>query len=47
MIEVESLRKQYGDLVAVNDVSFRAEAGAIFGLLGSRTFTFYGAARRE
>ncbi len=34
MIRVESLRKQYGDLVAVDDVSFTADAGAIFGLLG-------------
>ncbi len=34
MIEVESLRKQYGDLVAVDDVSFTAAPGAIFGLLG-------------
>ena len=34
MIEVERLRKEYGDLVAVDDVSFSAEAGTIFGLLG-------------
>ena len=34
MIEVEGLRKEYGDLVAVNDVSFTARPGAIFGLLG-------------
>ncbi len=34
MIEVEGLRKTFGDLVAVDDVSFRAEPGAIFGLLG-------------
>jgi len=34
MIQVESLRKQYGDLVAVDGVSFTAESGAIFGLLG-------------
>ena len=34
MIQVESLRKQYGELVAVNDVSFIAEPGSIFGLLG-------------
>lgn len=34
MIHVEGLRKQYGDLVAVDDVSFTAEGGAIFGLLG-------------
>ena len=34
MIRVEALRKQYGDLTAVDDVSFVAQAGAIFGLLG-------------
>jgi len=34
VIEVEGLRKHYGDLVAVDDVSFVAEAGSIFGLLG-------------
>jgi ABC-2 type transport system ATP-binding protein len=34
VIEVESLRKEFGDLVAVDDVSFTAEGGAIFGLLG-------------
>ncbi len=34
MIEVASLRKEYGELVAVDDVSFQAEPGAIFGLLG-------------
>jgi ABC-2 type transport system ATP-binding protein len=34
MIDVQHLRKQYGELVAVNDVSFTAEEGRIFGLLG-------------
>ena len=34
MLVVEHLVKQYGDLVAVEDVSFEAKAGAIFGLLG-------------
>ena len=34
MIEVKGLRKQYGDLTAVDDVSLTAEPGAIFGLLG-------------
>ena len=34
MIEVHSLRKQYGDILAVDDVSFVAEAGHVFGLLG-------------
>src|SRR5215203_2788749 len=34
MIEVQELRKQYGDLVAVDGVSFVAQPGQIFGLLG-------------
>lgn len=34
MIRVDGLRKQYGDFVAVDDVSFEAESGKIFGLLG-------------
>ncbi|MBI1876052.1 MAG: ABC transporter ATP-binding protein [Acidobacteria bacterium] len=34
MIEVQDLRKQYGDLVAVDGVSFTAAPGCIFGLLG-------------
>ena len=34
MIKVERLRKQFGDLVAVDDITFAAEAGSIFGLLG-------------
>jgi ABC-2 type transport system ATP-binding protein len=34
MIEVENLKKQYGDIVAVDDVSFRSRPGEIFGLLG-------------
>jgi ABC-2 type transport system ATP-binding protein len=34
VIQVASLRKQYGDLLAVDDVSFTAEDGQIFGLLG-------------
>ena len=34
MIEVEQLRKQYGDFAAVKDVSFTARPGEIFGLLG-------------
>jgi len=34
MIEVEHLRKQYGDFAAVKDVSFTAHPGEIFGLLG-------------
>lgn len=34
MIEVDSLRKQYGELVAVDGLSFKAASGEIFGLLG-------------
>jgi ABC-2 type transport system ATP-binding protein len=34
MIEVEHLTKKYGDLVAVNDLSFKVEKGRIWGLLG-------------
>jgi ABC-2 type transport system ATP-binding protein len=33
-IVAEGLRKRYGDLVAVDDVSFTVETGEIFGLLG-------------
>ena len=34
MIEVDQLRKSYGDLTAVDGVSFSARPGEIFGLLG-------------
>jgi ABC-2 type transport system ATP-binding protein len=34
MINVEHLTKKYGDLVAVNDLSFKVEKGKIWGLLG-------------
>jgi ABC-2 type transport system ATP-binding protein len=34
MIEVENLRKAFGDLAAVDGVSFQARPGEIFGLLG-------------
>ncbi len=34
MIQVENLRKEFGDLVAVDDITFTAEPGTIFGLLG-------------
>jgi ABC-2 type transport system ATP-binding protein len=34
VIEVEHLKKTYGSLVAVNDVSFAVAEGEIFGLLG-------------
>jgi ABC-2 type transport system ATP-binding protein len=33
-VEVEHLVKRYGDLTAVDDVSFRVEAGEFFGFLG-------------
>jgi ABC-2 type transport system ATP-binding protein len=33
-IEIEGLTKKYGDLIAVNNVSFEIEKGEIFGLLG-------------
>ena len=33
-VEVERLRKTYGDKVAVEDVSFRVEPGEVFGILG-------------
>ncbi|RLB12415.1 MAG: ABC transporter ATP-binding protein, partial [Deltaproteobacteria bacterium] len=34
MIQVEHLIKRYGDLVAVNDVSFSLSEGDIVGFLG-------------
>jgi len=34
MIQVQQLRKEYGDLVAVAGVSFEAQPGTVFGLLG-------------
>jgi sodium transport system ATP-binding protein len=34
MIRVEHLRKQFGEVVAVDDVSFEARDGAVTGLLG-------------
>jgi ABC-2 type transport system ATP-binding protein len=34
IIEVESLVKKFGDLVAVNDISFSVTPGGIFGFLG-------------
>jgi len=34
MIEVQHLTKKYGDLLAVDDLSFRVEKGNIWGLLG-------------
>ena len=34
MINVEHLRKIYGEIAAVDDATFTADAGEIFGLLG-------------
>jgi ABC-2 type transport system ATP-binding protein len=34
IIEVKKFRKRYGDLVAVEDISFTVDRGEIFGLLG-------------
>ena len=34
MIEVKNLTKVYGNLMAVNDISFKAEPGQILGFLG-------------
>jgi ABC-2 type transport system ATP-binding protein len=34
MIQVENLSKRYGQVQAVNDISFTVDAGEIFGLLG-------------
>ena len=34
IVEVRALTKKYGDLIAVNEVSFEIEEGEIFGLLG-------------
>jgi ABC-2 type transport system ATP-binding protein len=33
-VEIEHLRKTYGTLVAVDDVSFSVVEGEIFGILG-------------
>jgi hypothetical protein len=33
-IEVENLTKRYGDLLAVNDLSFTVKIGEVFALLG-------------
>src|SRR5215475_2027467 len=34
IIQVENLHKRYGDLTAVDDVSFTVDEGEIFGILG-------------
>ena len=44
-IEVSSLKKCYGDLKAVDGISFTVNQGEVFGLLGpngaGKTTTFY------
>ena len=44
MLKVEHVTKKYGDLVAVDDLSFQVNDGEIFGLLGlngaGKTTTF-------
>ncbi len=34
VISVDGLRKQYGSVVAVDEVSFKVHAGEIFGMVG-------------
>ena len=34
VVKVENLTKKFGDLIAVNKISFDIEQGEIFGLLG-------------
>lgn len=34
LIEVRGLKKKFGDVTAVDDVSFRVDAGEVYGLLG-------------
>ncbi len=34
IIETHKLRKEFGTLVAVNDVSFKLEKGQVLGLIG-------------
>ena len=34
VVEVEHLRKTYGDAIAVDEVSFLVDEGEIFGILG-------------
>ena len=34
MIELQNVSKRYGDVLAVNSVSFRVEKGEILGFLG-------------
>ncbi|NLX77240.1 MAG: ATP-binding cassette domain-containing protein, partial [Clostridiaceae bacterium] len=34
MVDVANLKKSYGEIVAVDDISFSIEKGEIFGFLG-------------
>ena len=34
VIKVEGLKKQFGDVKAVDDISFQVERGELFGFLG-------------
>lgn len=34
MIQINALRKEYGDIIAVNDLTLNIESGRFFGLLG-------------
>ncbi len=34
MLDIRGVRKAYGDLVAVHDISFSLKAGEVVGLLG-------------
>ena len=36
MIEVNGLTKKFGDVIAVDGISFEIQAGKIFGLLGPK-----------
>ena len=35
IIEIENLKKSYGDKIAVDGISLQVETGTIFGLLGA------------
>lgn len=35
IIKVKGLKKSYGDITAVSDISFEVQKGQVFGLLGA------------